>query len=84
MGGDRWLRKKNIGLRFRCHAQIPIGGIDDRIICRDPASSDASHVFTTRVIRKDRLVSIQFIIVVKTSDLHFCYYKDVTAIIIIV
>ena len=32
---------KNIGLRFRCHAQILIGrgGTDDFIICRDPAST---------------------------------------------
>ena len=45
---------KNIGLRFRCHAQILIGGdgTDDRIICRDPASTDASHSPKTEVTQK--------------------------------
>ena len=54
MGGDPWQQKKNIGLRFRCHAQITFkgGGTDDRIIGRDPTSTDGSHFPTTGAIRR--------------------------------
>jgi hypothetical protein len=55
MGGDPWQQKKNIGLRFRCHAQITFkgGGTDDRIIGRDPTSTNGSH-FLVRELSEDR------------------------------
>jgi hypothetical protein len=45
---------KNIGLRFRCHAQILIGGggTDDLVICRDPSSTVYQAIVPTITAKK--------------------------------
>jgi hypothetical protein len=66
--------EKDIGLRFRCHAQIltGIGVTDDRSVCLDPASTDGSRFPTTGVIRKDRDASFPVGVPIIIVLLHRC------------
>jgi hypothetical protein len=74
MGGDRWLREK---YRFtfrvsRSNTDRRGGRTEDRILCRDPASTNASHFPKTGVTRKDRHALIPGAVPIILVLLHGC------------